>query len=555
MKKKLVAVLLSACTILTLLGCGQTETQQSAEQKTSEASVGESKTEESASEEVEEIDYAFGAYDETITITTANAVQTAWPEGDNENNNAWTRALLEKLNIKLETEWTSDEYSTKLNLAIANGDLPDVFEVSNISTVRELAEAGLIWDLTEIYETYASDTVKGYAEKMPEIHESSFIDGKMYAVAQLNTGYIEQPDYVWIRNDWKEALNLQDPESMDDLKNIMLAFIEEYGGYGMAINNFLNRLFLILPGWHVYPGMWVTCDDGSIGYSYVQPEMKNALADFAEWYELGIFHSEFATRSASVEREALLNGEVGVQPFFQYWGYDPGVFVVQNFGEEAIFYPYAIPSADGEEVKVPISFTNHGYTVVSKECENPEAAIKMMNYFAYINTDAIALGELSVDDIAQYLDVHQFIAAICIFDPDDSRKQYDATQKAVKEGDTSDLYTSVMWTKYNNSKDWIDNKTAESVGDYLQQGYERSSFTIGFEFLDNDKYVLDRKWGPMPADVAQYESPAYDLLIEGFTKIILGEEPVDYFDTLVENWYAAGGDLMTEAINRDYGDK
>ena len=40
-----------------------------------------------------------------------------------------------------------------------------------------------------------------------------------------------------------------------------------------------------------------------------------------------------------------------------------------------------------------------------------------------------------------------------------------------------------------------------------------------------------------------------DLLQEGFTKIIVGQEPIDYFDTLVENWKRAGGEQATKEVN------
>ena len=43
------------------------------------------------------------------------------------------------------------------------------------------------------------------------------------------------------------------------------------------------------------------------------------------------------------------------------------------------------------------------------------------------------------------------------------------------------------------------------------------------------------------------------LLQEGFTQIITGVQPIDYFDTLVESWNKSGGDLMTEEMNSMYG--
>ena len=43
-----------------------------------------------------------------------------------------------------------------------------------------------------------------------------------------------------------------------------------------------------------------------------------------------------------------------------------------------------------------------------------------------------------------------------------------------------------------------------------------------------------------------------DLRDEAFVKIILGEEPVDAYDTFVENWMAMGGEQITAEVNEWY---
>lgn len=40
-----------------------------------------------------------------------------------------------------------------------------------------------------------------------------------------------------------------------------------------------------------------------------------------------------------------------------------------------------------------------------------------------------------------------------------------------------------------------------------------------------------------------------DLEQKAFLKIIVGEQPIDYFDTLVEEWYENGGTELTETVN------
>jgi putative aldouronate transport system substrate-binding protein len=61
--------------------------------------------------------------------------------------------------------------------------------------------------------------------------------------------------------------------------------------------------------------------------------------------------------------------------------------------------------------------------------------------------------------------------------------------------------------------------------------------------------------GLSPDELLNFGSTLDDLLTEGFTKIIIGQEPLSYFDTLINNWKAQGGDTVTAAVNRDYGKK
>lgn len=60
-------------------------------------------------------------------------------------------------------------------------------------------------------------------------------------------------------------------------------------------------------------------------------------------------------------------------------------------------------------------------------------------------------------------------------------------------------------------------------------------------------------WGPATETLLSAGSTLDDILTEGFTKIIVGEESIDYFDTLVDNWAKAGGTKATEEINETYG--
>lgn len=550
MKKKLISALLIMTLLsLTFMGCQKAGNSGDKGNNTGSKDTV-TKVPDKGEDVSNEVDiWAPFAEPVVLHTVTSEFTDVTYPEGDDATNNVWVRAFKEKFNVDLVTDWVSDEYSTKLNLSIAEGKLPDVFRVNN-SQFQQLIEADLIMDLSEVFETYASDTLKGYMKADYETYESGMRDGKLYGIPQMHYGIIEQPDYVWIRNDWKEELGLADPETMDDLVHICKEFMKNYGGYGMATDSSLNFLNLLAIGWGAHPGIWIE-KDGQIEYGSIQPEMKDALAAWAQWYKDGIINKDFITTDHSKMNEDVISGKVGVHPFYQWWGYAPGMDVAANLGDEAHFRPYMIPSANGQEVKHSISFANGSYTVVSKKCKNSEAVIKLINFYAYMIDDSAAETAETVSAFTD-LGMSHVAGAFTVINPESDYNQYVQIIEAINTGDTSVITNSVNLMKYNNCIDYIENKNPANIGFYLQVGFEGSAYGLGKEILDKGMYVKSKLWGQSPQTLLDSGSTLNDILTEGFTRIIIGDQPIDYFDTLVSNWKTAGGDKATQEVNEMY---
>lgn len=555
MKKRWISAVIGCAVALQLMACGgdNNSSQGASVEGTDTAETEEAETGAGESGTGEELDI-WAPYPETVTITTVTSeyASAGYPEGDDITNNVWTRAYKDEFNVELVTEWVSDEYNTKINLQIAEGNLPDVFHV-NSAQLEQLVNADMIWDLTEVFDTYASDLVKGYAAADPESFNAGKRNGKLYGMSQLNWGIIDQPDFVWIRKDWKEEQNLPDPKSMDDVVNICRTFMEAYGGYGMAAEQKLDHLNLLAVAWGAHPDLWLEDENGEIVYGSIQPEMKDAVAAWAEWYKEGILSPDFTTTDFAKMNEDVVAGNVGVEPFYQWWGYNPGVDLVSNLGTEAIFEPYLIPSANGEEVIHSIFFPGDSYTVVSKKCEHPEAAVKLINYYGYMVDESTGVEDPETISAFMDNDIKHTVGAFRILNPDSDYKEYVNVSHALETGDTSGLISSGMWQKYNNSVDWKENGTPGNTGDYMQQGHDKCAFAQAIKVLDDEKYIKSKLWGVTPDALLNAGSTLDDILTEGFTKIIIGEEPIDYFDTVVENWKRAGGDQATTEMNEMYG--
>jgi putative aldouronate transport system substrate-binding protein len=551
MLRKVVTGILIFIMLLSMVGCQNKNDNDvvSDDKKTDTTSGGN----EGANKTPTEINW-WDKYDETVKLTTAmkdNPIPV-FPEGDTMTSNVWTRAYKEKFNIDVVTDWITEDaqYDTKLNLAITSGDLPDTFVVS-LTQLKQLVEANMVMDLTEVYEAYGSDSFKKRVDADIDTFNTAKIDDKLYAIPRMHFGNIEQIDQLWLRKDWMEANNLKAPKTIKEMEEICLTFIDQYGGSGLSIDQNLYGLQVLAPSWHATPGVWTEDADGNIVYGSVQPAMKDALATWADWYKKGIINQDFAATDWAGMMAKVVSGEVGVMPWFQWWGYSPGPDVVTNFGPEAIFEPHFLPSADGEKVIQPINFANKEYIVVNKKCKNPEAVIKLLNFYTYINKDA--QGKETKEYLAKFVDGSRHVAAgtFVVRDVLGDYYQVDAIREALETGDES-MLTSSASRKYEVIKDFMENKTPAAVGDYMQQGHEKSAYGIGKQVLDDGDYFLSKLWGDSPDELLRYGTTLDDLLLEGFTKIIMGAEPVDYFDELVKQWKSAGGEQVTKAMNEMY---
>ncbi len=312
---------------------------------------------------------------------------------------------------------------------------------------------------------------------------------------------------------------------------------------------------MLAPAWGAYPDIWVEDENGQIVYGSVQPEMKEALTEWASWYEEGLLNPDFATMDNSMIDAADINGEIGIRPYYNWWGYTPGVNEVDNLGMDAVRMPYAIPSANGEEVLSPVSgATSNLFIVVNKDCEHPEAVMKLLNFHAYI-----MYGDAREKESQEYMEAltygsrYHIPFRMRIKDPNESQNDYLSVKEAIEKDDTSYIKSAAGQTFYSEITDFVENGSASGTGGYTLVAPDISSFAIGASIVDNETYIRNKLGMVKPEILMNSGSTLDDILLEGFTKIIMGTESVDYFDKVVEDWMTAGGEQATTEMNEIYG--
>jgi putative aldouronate transport system substrate-binding protein len=291
-------------------------------------------------------------------------------------------------------------------------------------------------------------------------------------------------------------------------------------------------------------------------YGATLPETKTLLALFADWYKKGYLKTEFMSMRSEEVRSDLVSGKYGVELFPQWWGYANGADVVNNLGRDAYFEAYEIPTANGNPAVHVRPFGNEGnYMVVNKNFKNPEAAIKCMSYNRYIANDVVAQKLMTLQDVEPYLrgDRQHLLQMFDIADPLGEVNQYLQVQEAKRTGNTSVFTTSSVSLKYQLSVDFVERGDAGGVGHFLQLYGDHCAYKVNYEIIQQNRFIPSRIQGPQPEALASFGSTLQDLLTEGFTKIVIGEQPLSYYDTLIREWRAAGGDTATAAVNKEYG--
>lgn len=244
--KKAVAFFLAAGMLLG--GCGTAASDTSSKETTdgTVAQTTEETTDGTAEAGNSEEETPKGKYKEPVEVSISKVMVTNphLIEGQSPEKNIVLDLIKEDLNIDVKIAWQAEdsEYNNKLSLNIASENLPDIMYITNYLTFRELAENGMLADLTDVYEKYAGDYLKStYATFEGRNLEPLTIDGKLYALSTANIGYGH--DILWLRKDWLDKLGLEVPKTMDELKFVLKEFVEKDPGgngegntIGLAVN-------------------------------------------------------------------------------------------------------------------------------------------------------------------------------------------------------------------------------------------------------------------------------------------------------------------------------
>lgn len=294
-------------------------------------------------------------------------------------------------------ESISDDQQS-FNTMLASGELPDLIQAQRIILDPAIAQGALI-PLDDLIEQYAPNIQKFLSDFPDAVNAGTGTDGKFYSVSGTlggEPGKTVASMGFFIRQDWLDKLKLEAPTTLEEYKNVLYAFRnDDPNGNGKKDEvPFFYRdkgVWPLLQLWGGHNSWFIGADD-KVHYGLVEPEYKTALTELTQWYKDGVIDSEIFTRG-SQSRQFLLGNDIGgatIDWFSSTGAVNDAVRAqVPNINFAAI-----TPPADvNGKVKIDQGRSGlHAYAWgISKDCKDPVAAIKYMDFF-FSDTGSLLYG-------------------------------------------------------------------------------------------------------------------------------------------------------------------
>lgn len=390
--KKLVALLLVLAMVLSLAACGNGgNSSTSSETSTSSAAEDSSAAEEGETgddgETAEPGEFQLPIVDEPTTLSYFVAddsncaiMTTDW------NDNEFYQEMERRTGVHLEMEMVSSaDYQTNFNLMIASGTLADLIYVGAsyyAEGVDAAIDDGYFLDLTDLVDEYMPNYQKVRTSDIQYELLSTTDSGRLGAVYELRQSKQGPWLGLWIRQDWLDDLGLDTPVTFDDYHEVLTAFKNEKGATAPLILNFSGSdgEFGTMSGGLNVLNSWQLDETGKVNFGPYMDAWKEYVTIMNQWYNEGLIDPDFmATDERTADMAKVVTGASGL---FAALYTMPSVYEAASEDSNMNLAPVNPPvKNEGDEIHIRLrdSYTS-GNTAISADCENPEVAMRWLDY-------------------------------------------------------------------------------------------------------------------------------------------------------------------------------
>lgn len=392
--KSTLAILMAALLTLSLTACSSgsdsgssgAESGGSSSGTSSESAGSEGSSEEGAGETAAqpgEMELPLSTTGETLTCFITLDVEAAISM-DDYNDNEYFQNLEERTGVHIDFRMNSGaDTTTNFNLMIASNNLTDLITGPDryADGLEAAVEDGYYLDLTDLVDEYMPN-YQARRTANDEIRKATMTDsGMLPCVYGVNTS----PEGPWtglmVRQDWLEDLGLETPVTYDDWEVVLTAFKDEKGANAPIY--LTSGGFELNYAWSAGYGVQADFqldETGVVNYGPIMDGYRDYLTLMHDWYQKGLIDPDFMTSTEYwVDISYLINEDSGA-----FLGITQNTSTYEDSipDEDAVIMAVTSPvKEEGDQLHFRYQDTlSASSTAISAQCENPELAMKWLDY-------------------------------------------------------------------------------------------------------------------------------------------------------------------------------
>ncbi len=489
----------------------------------------------------------------------------------------------EDLNIEMEYSWivNTDQFDAKFGAELAAGNLPDVMMLTP-NQFEDLYSQGGLGDMSEAYRLYGNDSINNVVNFDGEMINAGTREGKLYGLPMATyPGQVTSQTYYDMNKLKKAGIDgyEQLPATIAEFEafcdKLMTLDLDGNGKTGEPVipasKHYINAgLADFSPVFHAYESWvagWYDDGTGNLVNAGIQPELKASLAKLNEWYNKGYFAKDFAAQDVWAANAAVVSdivaGKYAVL-FGSWWIPNWPLNDNKKNNPDAQWVVGPTLTLDGTLPRIMVPrYSVNNFVAVSRDCKNPEAVFKMMNWsLEYSKETKNPTWQANASE-EELLEMHSNVyiwLPYRIYCPGSLIENYEfisAKDKAnslevnAAEAPGNDEFWGA-WNSYIKHKNGTED--ASSWGLYLSRLDPNGGVAKMYELYTNAEKQYDEVFVTTPTMITKSgEMEKYRN--STFLSMIMGETPISDFDRYVSEWKKLGGDEIQTEVNEWYKNK
>jgi putative aldouronate transport system substrate-binding protein len=303
----------------------------------------------------------------------------------------------EETNVHIEWQEYATNLEEQMSVLLAGDNLPDVF-LGLLTDSHITQNPSLFVTLNDKMEKYTPHVLAYYEEKVDDWKSFlTYPDGNIYSLMGRHykdfNNIIEGHQYI--NKKWLDNLGLDIPKTMEEFKNVLIAFRDnDVNGNGdpndeipmdFSQSHYASKIMNYATAWGI--PYYYAIKDGKVLETVNTDAYREFLEYFHELGKEGILNVEGFSQTDEQYTSHLDSMRVGA-----FYGWAPYTYI-NDFDKQQEYVVLPPVAAEGYEPVIHVNLrtlANRSNFVITAQCENPEIALRWWDYLS--SSEEISMG-------------------------------------------------------------------------------------------------------------------------------------------------------------------